>query len=85
MNACSFWIDSIGVWDWSSCCNIHDISYEIQIDKTLADLNLAHCVNTILPGMGWIMWVGVTVFGGLFYTAARISMLRNKKQKKLSS
>ena len=49
----------------------HDLDYLHQIGKALADARLEHCVNAILPGMGTIMFIGVTLFGALWYAAAR--------------
>lgn len=69
--ACTLWPDGLLWWNWEKCCEAHDWAYAAHLDKALADAALAHCVNSVLPGMGWIMWLGVTVFGGLFYWRAR--------------
>lgn len=72
MDACTLWFDSLGPWNWHTCCVQHDIDYAALIGKALADARLEHCVNAVLPGMGFLMWFGVTVFGGLWYLHARM-------------
>ena len=37
----------------------------------IADEILRMCVNLVLPGMGDVMWVGVAIFGGLWYAMAK--------------
>lgn len=71
MNACTLWFSSIGPWNWNACCQVHDHDYAIGTVKAIADARLEHCVDAILPGMGVVMWVGVAVFGGLWYAMAR--------------
>ena len=70
-DACNLWIERIGPFDFKNCCVQHDLDYLHQIGKALADARLEHCVNAILPGMGTIMFIGVTLFGALWYAAAR--------------
>jgi hypothetical protein len=78
MNACSLWFDSIGPWNWHQCCVLHDQLYASGIvTKMAADAALEHCVNAILPGMGAVMFLGVsTPIGWLFWWRAR---LRNRR------
>ena len=71
MNACTLWIDRLGPWNWHACCVQHDFDYGHQVAKAVADARLEHCVNAILPDMGTLMWLGVTIFGGIWYAAAR--------------
>lgn len=70
MNACTLWFDRLWQWDWSACCVAHDHAYATLVPKAVADAALAACVNGVLPGMGDVMWWGVTLFGGLFYARA---------------
>lgn len=70
MNACNLWFDQLGPLNWHQCCVQHDIDYGMQIGKVLADAKLGACVNAVLPGMGSIMWLAVTIFGGFWYGAA---------------
>ena len=72
MNACTLWFDSLGPWNWHNCCVKHDFDYAHQVGKALADAKLEHCVDAILPGMGVVMWLGVTVFGIFWYLRARL-------------
>jgi hypothetical protein len=72
MNACSFWFDQLGRFNWHECCVQHDIDYATLVPKAIADAHLGACVDHILPGMGALMWLGVTVFGGLWYLRALI-------------
>jgi hypothetical protein len=39
--------------------------------KAAADYLLEACVNHVLPGMGNLMFIGVTIGGWLFWWAAR--------------
>lgn len=77
LNVCTFWFDKIGKWDWTQCCAQHDMDYALgNIPKALADQHLEQCVNNVLPFMGTIMFIGVSVFGIFWWNAAR------KKDKK---
>ena len=67
MNACTLWFDRLLWWNWHDCCVAHDLGYLDHIGKAIADAQLEHCVDGVLPGMGIIMWLGVTVFGGIWY------------------
>ncbi len=67
---CTFWFDRILWWDWSACCIQHDYDYSIQVLKELADEKLRDCVNNVLIGMGNVMWIGVSAFGGFWYVKA---------------
>jgi hypothetical protein len=44
--------------------------------KAIADAHLGACVDHILPGMGALMWLGVTLFGGLWYVRSMIRYLK---------
>lgn len=70
-DACNLWIERLGPFDWKQCCVQHDFDYGHQVLKTIADVKLEQCVNAVLPGMGLIMWIGVTIFGGLWYVMAK--------------
>lgn len=57
---------------WSHCCQSHDKAYELQVDKSTADLELYNCVKEASPtGITWIvaalMFVGVSLLGKKFY------------------
>lgn len=71
MNACTLWFDHIGPWNWNACCVQHDADYAALVPKAIADAHLEHCVDAILPGMGLVMWLGVTAFGWLWYAMAK--------------
>lgn len=75
MNHCTGWLDRLLWWDWSACCAVHDNDYAIGIVKPIADFFLQVCVNVVLPGMGDLMWWGLTFLFGwlsaLFYARAR--------------
>lgn len=71
MDHCTLWPDRLFGWDWHACCEIHDRSYEIGIPQSIADSALRECVNAVLPVMGDIMWLGVTIFGCIFYLMAQ--------------
>lgn len=71
MTACTLWFDSLGPWNWHACCVQHDFDYVHQIGEALANVRLERCVDAVLPGMGVVMWLGVTLFGGIWYALAR--------------
>lgn len=71
MTACTLWFDSLGPWNWGACCRAHDWAYAVGVPKALADATLERCVDAVLPGMGVVMWLGVTLFGGIWYALAR--------------
>ena len=67
-DGCTLWIDGV----WRACCDAHDLAYASGVDKALADVLLRDCVSaTGFPLMGWIMFLGVTLFGGFFYARHR--------------
>jgi hypothetical protein len=68
-DACTLWIEHIGPFDWRQCCVQHDADYAHQVAKAIADARLETCVNGILPFMGTVMWLGVTVLGAFWYAA----------------
>jgi len=76
MNACSFWFDQIGRFNWHQCCVQHDHDYAALVPKAIADAHLGACVDHVLPGMGDLMWLGVTLFGGLWYLRSTIRYLK---------
>ena len=56
----------------------HDIAYEMQLPKLAADIELASCVGSVAIGLipaaiGGIMGLGVMLFGGKYYKAAKKS------------
>jgi hypothetical protein len=77
--ACSFWPDGIGPFNWEKCCEAHDFAYANMIPKDQADIALALCVNHVLPGMGIVMLIGVTLFGAPFYIIAAIRYLGRRR------
>lgn len=71
-DGCTLWPDAVGDLDWRHCCEIHDAAYLGMADKWIADLSLMDCVaQSGAPLMGLIMFVGVTIFGGLWYWRRR--------------
>lgn len=76
-NACTLWFDRLLWWDWHACCVQHDQNYATLMPKEIADEILRGCVNLVLPGMGDVMWVGVAIFGGLWYAMAKRGSARH--------
>lgn len=70
MNACTWWIDRLLWWDWSACCRAHDWAYGVGLPQALADTYLGMCVDAVLPGMGFLMWLGVSLLGWVWYALA---------------
>lgn len=63
-DGCTFWLQG---W-WRHCCVAHDAAYANGVNKFIADEALRICVDQAgAPIMAWIMFIGVTLFGGLFY------------------
>lgn len=59
---CTLWWEG----SWAQCCKAHDLAYGRGVDRGLADAALEQCVAaTGNPGMALIMFVGVTIFGGV--------------------
>jgi hypothetical protein len=64
IGSCTLWWDGV----WGKCCEVHDIAYASGLDKLQADIDLGLCVaQTGNLGMGIIMFLGVAIFGVLFY------------------
>ncbi|CAE7879335.1 unnamed protein product, partial [Symbiodinium necroappetens] len=55
--------------DWAHCCQLHDIAYDASGTPRLeADLDLLLCLTDMgRPIVGIIMFLGVVLFGWLFY------------------
>lgn len=75
MDYCTLWFEGF----WSDCCKAHDLAYDMQIPRAIADADLTTCVAlaTNSPGAAWVgaiaagvMFVGVRVFGKRFYKKA---------------
>jgi hypothetical protein len=71
MDYCTLWPDRLFGLDWSACCRLHDIAYGsvATASKAQADQALFQCV---LEVTGWhsfaaVMFVGVSVFGWIFF------------------
>lgn len=69
---CTNWPDKVGSWDWGHCCQVHDLQYDLQVDKLTADWDLFICVadssNVLLAG---IMLLGVLALGSKYYMNAK--------------
>lgn len=79
MNYCTWWFDG---W-WGQCCHLHDIAYSTGVVKSIADLALQNCVASVgAPIISWIMWIGVTLFGGFWYARAAKNRKKKERQKK---
>jgi hypothetical protein len=69
-NGCDFWPEGLFGLDWTRCCDLHDFQYTAGgnlLDKFAADAALRACVDQVLPGMGVVMFVGVSLGGWLFF------------------
>lgn len=67
-DGCTFWLDGLAGLDWRHCCDAHDVAYYQLADKWTADVDLMSCVAQAgAPVMGLIMFLGVTIFGGIWY------------------
>lgn len=63
-DGCTLWIDG----SWRHCCDLHDFHYDALYDKLWADIELYKCVaDTGYPIIAIVMFIGVTLFGSLFY------------------
>ena len=61
---CTYWLNKIGLRDWSTCCGAHDKGYDEAASRILEDQKLRDCVNKIAYPMGHVMYIGVRLFGG---------------------
>ena len=75
MDYCTLWFEGF----WSDCCKAHDLAYDTQIPRAIADADLATCVvlaayspGAALVGViaAGIMFIGVRVFGWKYYKKA---------------
>lgn len=70
---------------WGDCCKVHDLAYDMGLDRAVADADLWSCVvqastspvgGLVGLGVGSLMYVGVRVFGGRFYKKAQENKLK---------
>ena len=68
---CTGWIDSIRSCDWSEACDKHDKRYMTADGKDMervdADLELFVGVYKKCAPMAFVMFVGVRIFGGVYW------------------
>lgn len=83
---CSLWFNRLWKWDWSDCCREHDreyahldFEYDRKFFRLMADEELRDCVNRILPGMGYVMFFGVRLFGNRYRSWVRHEKSRRKR------
>ena len=73
-------LSKIGDYDISGCCLMHDEAYE-DFDKPRAEADdeLRVCVNTVShTKIGNIMFLGVRVFGWIFWYWYRLQLKKPK-------
>ena len=67
-DGCSYWFDG----NWKHCCDLHDLAYIYSTGKLEADWELFQCVaGTGNPIMGFIMFIGVSLGGWIWYRNKR--------------
>lgn len=65
---CTFWPDRFGQIDWSHCCFIHDVAYEVVNSRWESDIALVVCVAEVAGWpLGLLMGSGVVMFGWIFW------------------
>ena len=53
---------------WKGCCHDHNVAYAARTDRADADRALRKCVKANgHPVIAWIMWLGVRLFGWIFW------------------
>lgn len=74
LEPCTWWFNCWGSRNWEHCCKAHDRGWgncDLQYDKAawklMCDEELRDCVNKEMPGMGTIMFLGVTFPGWFVY------------------
>jgi hypothetical protein len=69
MNNCTLWPDRFGDMNWSHCCLLHDVAYDLGLPRATADWELYTCVMTATHAhwFAGLMFVAVSVFGWIFY------------------
>lgn len=75
-DGCTLWFNG----DWKACCDAHDYAYAHAVsvaDKLLADETLRQCVAMAGSAdvwhwlMGFVMFVGVSIFGWFYVKLKR--------------
>lgn len=80
---CTLFPDKIFGRDISKCCKAHDESYLVPgiHNKIIGDFKLWLCVvkgyNPLMWIVGTLMFIGVSIFGGIFWLSAQIKRLYN--------
>ena len=65
---CTFWPDGWPIWlggtghEWLSCCQAHDLAPMTSHSA----YELGACVAKVSPWMGFVMMVGVLLFGPIY-------------------
>ena len=77
---CTLFFDKIKDYDISGCCMIHDDDYmNADVSRKDADEHLKICVNnTTGTRLGDIMFLGVRIFGWIFWYWHRLRMKKYK-------
>jgi len=76
LDGCTMWFDGI----WKHCCDAHDIAWYEGQDFFSSNFDLAMCVaETGRPVMSFIMFVGVTLFGGIWFKNRTIKNTNDDK------
>lgn len=72
MDHCTGWFEGLWGLDWSHCCAVHDIQYELGFPRLPADIALGRCVARAgAPLIGAIMTLATAAFGWLFWRGRR--------------
>lgn len=66
LDYCTAWIDGIFGFYWGHCCYDHDVAWAEMQEFLSSNWALADCVNVVLPGMGTVMFCGVSSLVGFF-------------------
>ena len=77
---CTLFFDKIKDYDISGCCLIHDEDYEdVDVTRKESDDHLRQCVNnTTGTKLGTLMFLGVRLFGWIFWYWHRLKSRKHK-------
>jgi hypothetical protein len=67
---CTGWVDGF----WGYCCKLHDLAYEIGVERAKADWDLLMCVASSASSSGDAWWMGLValVMAILMFVTVRI-------------
>lgn len=86
LDYCTAWFDRLFSWDWGRCCYDHDVAWAQLQNFHESNVALAQCVDAVLPGMGFIMALGVgSIVGFAIWCKAHVKAWWRRRRERLSA